>query len=206
MNTIFIEKLLDDIYDHIKNNIRTITGNDLYSLKERFYKKCEVYKGDTKDLTGFTEVLVSMFLKAFKEELHIPLELENGVSKVGINQRKNQIDYAFLSPDRKIKYGISVKRACDSAILKDHEKNTKVINRFQKPIVLVQDLFRLDNIKNGDNGSFKSVTIIFKNIKDKDRPVMADILSEYEEYQHDYIILEGNHESLFNLLKKKLAI
>ena len=77
MNTIFIESLIDDIYNHIKINIRTITCNDLYILKDRFYKKCEEYKGDTKDLTGFTELLVAMFLKAFKEELNLPLKLEN---------------------------------------------------------------------------------------------------------------------------------
>ncbi|MFB7641392.1 hypothetical protein, partial [Peribacillus butanolivorans] len=194
-------------YKYIKENIQTLTCNDLYTIKERFYNTCLEYKGDTKDLTGITELIVSIFLKAFKDELNLSLKLENSVSKVGYNLRENELDYAFITPDEKIKYGISVKRANGSANLKDHEKNTTIINKFKRKIVIVQDLFRLDNIKKGSNGNFKSVTIIFKAFENRnDINTLKEILAEYEEYQHDYIILEGNLETLFPLLRNKLDI
>ena len=36
MQTLLIESLFDDIYMQIRNNILTITCNDLYIIKERF--------------------------------------------------------------------------------------------------------------------------------------------------------------------------
>ncbi|PEJ55024.1 hypothetical protein CN676_05710 [Bacillus wiedmannii] len=207
MQKLLIESLFDDIYMQIRNNIRTITCNDLYIIKERFYTKCNEYKGNTDNLTGLTELLVAMFLKAFKEELNLPYTIESDVSRTGYNNRENTIDYAFLSTDNKIHYGISVKRGNGSITLKDFEKNTEVINKFKSNITVVQDLFRLDNIKKGSHASFKSATIIFKAVKiGKHLSTMDAIVSNYDEYEHNYIILEGNNENLFNQLKEKLRI
>lgn len=207
MQSLLIESLFDDMYIQIKNNIRTITCNDLYIIKERFYRKCDEYKGNTDDLTGLTELLVAMFLKAFKDELNIKYTIKSDIKKIGYNNKENTIDYAFLSKDNKIKYGISVKRGAGSVQLKAHEKNTEVINKFKSNITVVQDLFRLDNIKKGSHGSFKSVTIIFKAVTiSKHLSTMDNIVSNYGEYEHNYIILEGNNENLFNQLKEKLKI
>ncbi|MCU4798623.1 hypothetical protein OB971_26835 [Bacillus cereus] len=207
MQTLLIESLFDDIYMQIRNNIRTITCNDLYIIKDRFYTKCNEYKGNAENLTGLTELLVAMFLKAFKEELNLSYNIESDATRTGYNNRENKIDYAFLSADNKIKYGVSVKRENAPIRLKDHEKNTEVINKFKNNITVVQDLFRLDNIKKGSHGSFKSVTIIFKVVeKTSHLNIMNNILSNYDEYEHNYIVLEGNNEVLFNQLIEKLGI
>ena len=79
----------------IRNNILTITCNDLYIIKERFYTKCNEYKGNTDNLTGLTELLVAMFLKAFKDELNLQYNIESDVPKIGYNHRENKVDYAF---------------------------------------------------------------------------------------------------------------
>ncbi|HHT7235530.1 TPA: hypothetical protein ACTZ5V_000448 [Bacillus cereus] len=207
MQTLLIESLFDDIYMQIRNNIRTITCNDLYIIKDRFYTKCNEYKGNTDNLTGLTELLVAMFLKAFKEELNLSYNIESDATRTGYNNRENKIDYAFLSTDNKIKYGVSVKRENVPIRLKDHEKNTEVINKFKNNITVVQDLFRLDNIKKGSHGSFKSVTIIFKAVeKTNHLNIMNNIVSNYDEYEHNYIVLEGNNEILFNQLKEKFGV
>ncbi|KUH41415.1 hypothetical protein [Bacillus mycoides] len=207
MQTLLIESLFDDIYMQIRNNIRTITCNDLYIIKERFYTKCNEYKGNTDNLTGLTELLVAMFLKAFKGELNLPYTIESDVSRTGYNNRENTIDYAFLSTDNKIHYGISVKRGNGSITLKDYERNTEVINNFKSSITVVQDLFRLNNIKRGPHGSFKSVTIIFKAVeKTNHLNTMNEIVTHYDNYEHNYIVLEGNNEILFNQLKEKLGV
>ncbi|KZD43482.1 hypothetical protein B4083_0882 [Bacillus cereus] len=207
MQTLLIESLFDDIYMQIKNNILTITCNDLYIIKERFYTKCNEYKGNTDNLTGLTELLVSMFLKAFKDELNLQYNIESDVPKIGYNHRENKVDYAFLSSDNKIKYGVSVKRGNASITLKDHEKNTGIINKFKYKITVVQDLFRLDNIKKGAHGPFKSVTIIFKAIENSNHlKIINDIVSNHDEYEHNYIVLEDNNKILFHELKEKLGI
>ena len=79
----------------IRNNILTITCNDLYIIKERFYTKCNEYKGNTDNLTGLTELLVAMFLKAFKDELNLQYNIESDVPKSDIIIEKIKLIMPF---------------------------------------------------------------------------------------------------------------
>ena len=51
-------------------------------------------KSNTDNLTGLTELLVAMFLKAFKDELNLQYNIESDVPKSDIII-ENKVDYAF---------------------------------------------------------------------------------------------------------------
>jgi len=195
-------RILDDVYQSIGSNLHTITGIDLYELKSGFYEKSVEFMGHSKDLTGITELLVSMYLKHFLIEKDLPFNIENNAKRTGENGRENEVDIAFVDPrawvdclkQPKIVTGFSVKNKICGANWKKHEKNSEYCQSLKQKYGsnnLAQDLFRLENIKRGSNTSFKSCTFIFEKVEPNYNNYLQSIKRDYP--NHYYIVLQDNN-------------
>jgi hypothetical protein len=78
-------RILDDVYQSIGSNIYTLTGMDLYEFKSGFYEKNVEYMGHSKNLTGITELLVSMYLTQYLIKKDLPFKIENNAKRIGEN-------------------------------------------------------------------------------------------------------------------------
>lgn len=192
--------------EHIGSNLQTITGDEIYDLKNGFYEKTVEYMKNSKNLTGVTELLINMFLRHFFSTQTIPLQIENQTRLKGENGHENEIDIAILSKSGVIKYGISIKRKIGTATWQNHEKNSaycnSLIKRYGSKGNLIQDLFRLENIKRGTHGVFPTVTIIFEEVERKELVTISNIERDFP--FHKYIVLKGNHNLLYNEFSQKL--
>lgn len=198
----------EDINDYIKERVKTLTGADLYALKKDFYETCYDYMGHTKDLTGITELLVNMYLTSFAETMCLTYKIERNYKVEGYNGHENELDVAFLNAHNVIMYGFSIKRKRGSAGWKQHELASDICCGYREQYSknnIVQDLYRLDNIKRGSNCSFPTITFVFEDINSNFYQKMLDIQSNHE-FEHGYIVLKGNDHPLWGDMIKKLAI
>lgn len=195
--------VLDDVFYFIGDNVYSLTGEDLYAMKREFYKKSAEYMGHSKNLTGVTELLTSMYLKQFLKEKDLPLGLEPSATRAGENGQVNEVDIAFIVPEsKKIIVGFSIKNEIGTTDWKKHELNSDYCqhlrNNYGKKN-LAQDLFRLENIKRGSHGSFNSFTVIFEPVKTNDLKIMNKIKRDFP--NHTYIVLAGGKQPLWNLFE-----
>jgi len=200
--------VLDQVNKYIKEHIYTLTGHELYDLKKGFYEKSVEYMGHSQNLTGITELILNMFFTHFVSELNLPYSIERTKKIAGLNGRKNEIDIVLINEIGLVKYGISVKRELGLAGWKDHETNTPLYKELKERYGcqnnLIQDFFRLDNIKRGPNGYFPSVTIFFEDVSPQYHGIMRRIENDHPYYR--YIVLKQHKNSLFEDLKEKLKI
>lgn len=200
--------VLDQVNQYIKENIYSLTGHQLYDLKYGFYEKSVEYMGHSQNLTGITELVMNMYIAHFVSELRLPYTIEPTKKIRGLNGRPNEIDIALCNKAGLVDIGISVKRELGSAGWKPHETSSPLYLELKKVYNcqnnLIQDLFRLENIKSGQNGHFRSVTIFFQDVPPKFHKIMRQI--EKDRHSYGYIVLEQLHNSLFEELKGKLKI
>ncbi|WP_282156350.1 hypothetical protein [Cytobacillus gottheilii] len=203
--------ILDDVYQSICSNTNTLTGMDLYEFKSGFYEKSVEYMGHSKNLTGITELLVSMYLKNYLIKKNSPLKIENNAKRIGENGRQNEVDIAFVDPSRwidcfnkpKIVTGFSIKNEIGGAQWQAHEKTSEYCCSIKEKYGsnnLAQDLFRLENIKRGSNTPFNSCTIIFEKVDTKYERYLQTIKRDYP--NHYYIILYKNNIPIWEELSK----
>ncbi|GAB6461482.1 hypothetical protein bcgnr5390_11290 [Bacillus luti] len=200
--------VFNDVNEYIKERVTTLTGADLYALKSEFYEVCNEYMGHTKDLTGITELLVNMYLVNFFEKKCMPFRIERNYPCGGKNGHYNEIDVTFLDGGNDIVYGFSVKREMGSAAWKHHELSSDICillrERYGKNNI-VQDLYRLDNIKRGESGSFPSITFIYEDVTALSLEKLNEIASNID-FNHKYIILKGNQNAIWDELECKLSL
>ncbi|GAB6552401.1 hypothetical protein bcgnr5378_05520 [Bacillus cereus] len=200
--------VFDDVNEYIKERVTTLTGADLFALKSEFYEVCNEYMGHTKDLTGITELLVNMYLVNFFENKGMPYRIMRNYPRRGKNGHYNELDVAFLNEDNDIVYGFSIKREMGTAAWKHHELSSALCISLREKYGknnIVQDLYRLDNIKRGDSGSFPSITFIFESVKGKAVDKLSGIEADIG-FAHGYIVLEENNNKLWDEISNKLHL
>ncbi|MGY0691329.1 hypothetical protein ACW2QC_00890 [Virgibacillus sp. FSP13] len=206
--------LLDDLYQYIGSNLHTLTGMELYELKNGFYEKSVEFMGHSKNLTGITELLVTMYLTRYKIERDLPFNIENNARRRGENGRENEVDIAFVDSDNwvpglnqpKIVTGFSIKNEIGGTTWQKHEKESEYCQSLKQKYGsnnLAQDLFRLENIKRGSNASFISCTIIFEKVMPKYQDYLQAIKKDYP--NHGYIILFDNDIPIWQQLSELKA-
>ncbi|WP_336769770.1 hypothetical protein [Bacillus bombysepticus] len=200
--------VFNDVNTYIKERVTTLTGAELYSLKNEFYESCYEYMGHTNDLTGITELLINMYLVNYLNHKGFPYNLKRNYPCKGVNGHDNELDIAILNESNVVLYGFSIKREIGSAGWKQHELSSDICILLRAKYGknnIVQDLYRLDNIKRGDSGSFPSVTFIFEGVNRN----AFDKLSKIEAgigFAHGYVVLEGNTEKLWDVISLKLHL
>ncbi|MDZ5472682.1 hypothetical protein SM124_13165 [Bacillus sp. 31A1R] len=201
-------RVIDELNQSMKEQVYTLTGQDLYDLKKGFYEKSVEFMGHSKNLTGITELILNLYFNHFLGALHSPYDIQRNYKLVGQNGRENELDLAFLRPDGGIQAGISVKRQIGNAGWEKHEKPSplydELTSMYQSKNSLIQDLWRLENMKLGPIGAFPTVTIVFEDVTSVDRGIMKDITKNLPSY--DYLVLQTHHKPLFSELKKKLQM
>lgn len=63
---------------------------ELYELKRGFYDKSVEYMGNSKNLTGITEMLISMYLTHYQIHKNLTFKIENNAKRKGENGRENK--------------------------------------------------------------------------------------------------------------------
>lgn len=201
-------KVLEDVNSYMEVNILTLTGHDLYDLMKEFYDVSKLYMGHANNLTGITELIVNMYFNNWVMSHQLPYTLERNFPVSGENGKKNELDIALLSDSLDVQYGISIKRDIGSAGWKVHEKSSviykEMLQKYKRNNNLLQDYWRLENIKRGVNRHFSTITIIFEAVKEKDINMMKEITDDNPSY--GYLILKHHYKSLFYDLKEKLQI
>jgi hypothetical protein len=199
---------LEEVNQYIKSNLFTLTGNDLYDLKKGFYEKSVEYMGHSKNLTGITELVVNMYLNHWVKSQSLPYILKRNFKVKGVNGKENELDIALVDDSFAVQYGISIKREISLAGWKPHEKSSSfyldLIKKYNQTNNLLQDYWRLDNIKRGVSRNFPTVTIIFEDVKEKEEMMMKDLTKDAPSYE--YLVLRRNDNSLFYEFKDKLQI
>jgi hypothetical protein len=204
-------RILDDVYQSIGSNIHSLTGMDLYELKSGFYEKSVEFMGHSKNLTGITELLLSMYLTHYLIKKELPFKIENNAKRIGENGRANEVDIAFIDPSKwvdslnqpKIVTGFSIKNEIGGTVWENHEKLSEYCQSLKQKYGsnnLAQDLFRLENIKRGSNASFKSCTIIFEKVKPNYQSFLQKIKGDYPD--HYYIVLYDNNIPIWEQLSE----
>ena len=199
-------KIFDEVYQSIGSNVFTLTGMNLVELKRGFYDKSTEYMGHSKNLTGITELLVSMYLAHYLLKKELPLKIEHNAKRIGENRRENEVDIAFSDPANsivslkkpKIITGFSIKKEVGGANWKEHENQSEYCQSLRQKYGnsnLTQDLFRLQNMKRGSNGSFRSCTFIFEQVPLKYKSCLEAISRDFP--NHSYILLFDNHIPLW---------
>lgn len=191
--------LLDEVYQSFGSQVFTLTGMGLYEFKRDFYEKSTEYMGHSKNLTGITELLVRMYLSHYLMKKDLPFEIEHNAIRIGENGRKNEVDIAFTDPaSSKIATGFSIKNDIGGANWKEHENKSEYCQSLRQKYGntnLTQDLFRLQNMKRGSNGSFLSCTFIFEQVPLKYKSCLEAISRDFP--NHSYILLFDNHIPLW---------
>ena len=194
----------DNINMYIGDNVKTITGEELFDIKRGFYEKCREYMGHSKNMTGITELLVVMYMKHFLVNQDMLYSLETTKQVIGYNEKSNELDVAITDKNGLIRYGISIKREIGQAGWKKHEKDSttcqRLISKYNSKNNIIQDLYRLDNIKRGANGSFPSITLLFEEVPNKFVSIMKEIEKDFE--SHLYLVLKGNDNALWGEISK----
>jgi hypothetical protein len=204
-------RILDDVYQSIGSKIYTLTGMDLYEFKSGFYEKSVEYMGHSKNLTGITELLVSMYLTNYLIKKDLPFKIENNAKRLGENGRENEVDIAFVDPGNwvdclkqpRIVTGFSIKNEIGGANWKEHEKQSEYCQSLKQKYGsnnLAQDLFRLENIKRGSNASFKTCTLIFEKVESNYKSYLQTIKRDYP--SHHYIVLYDNNIPIWEQLSE----
>ncbi|WP_026674094.1 hypothetical protein [Alkalihalobacterium bogoriense] len=196
-------KAITDVHDYIKQNVKTLSGEELYDLKRGFYEKCAEYMGHSNNLTGITELLINLYLKSFLEANKVNYSIHSNFPLEGANGRVNELDIALVNNRNKVDIGFSIKREQGNAGWKKHELDCEICKSYRQKYGkdnIVQDLYRLDNLKRGKHGSFKSVTFIFEEVN---KPTLArrKRIQEDNRFNHYYIVLQGNNQLLWEELK-----
>ncbi|ADU28509.1 hypothetical protein [Evansella cellulosilytica] len=199
---------LEEVDSFIKSNVFTLSGNDLYNLKKDFYDKSVEFMGHSNNLTGITELVVNMYLNHWVEAQSLPYTLKRNYKVKGVNGKENELDIAFLDKSLEIQYGISVKREIGSTRWETHEKSSTSYKELTKKYSvrnnLLQDYWRLDNIKRGISRALPTVTIIFEGVKVGEETMIKKLTEDTPSFQ--YLVLYQHQEAIFYDLKKKLCI
>lgn len=199
---------LEGVDSFIKSNVFTLSGNDLYNLKIGFYEKSVEYMGHSNNLTGITELVVNMYLNHWVEAQSLPYTLKRNYKVKGVNGKDNELDIAFLDESLEIQFGISVKREIGSTSWKTHEKSSSSYKELTKKYSLrnslLQDYWRLDNIKKGINRAFSTVTIIFEGVREEEEMMMMKLTEDTPSFQ--YLVLYQHQDAIFYDLKEKFRI
>lgn len=196
--------VLSEVNLYIKDRVTSLTGEELYDLKKGFYEKSTEYMGHANNLTGITELLINMYVTHFLDANRLRYNINRNCSIVGANGHENEIDIAVIDDNDKVRIGFSIKREQGSAGWKKHELDCEFCQRYRREFGkdnIVQDLYRLDNIKRGEHGDFKSMTIIFEEVNQATIDRMNRI-QKSSKHSHSYIVLQGNNMPLWDQLLK----
>ncbi|USK62297.1 hypothetical protein [Peribacillus asahii] len=202
--------------NYIKQNLHKITCNEIYEIKEDFYKIVRSLSGSTANLTGITELLIYRFLY-HALGMTKPVNnktVQSGRKSLSIGKRftgrngKPQEPDIVIEHDETIKYLFSIKNLLNTVTPTNNEKESTLVQELIQNngvcTTAIQDIFRIDNIRYKGNSNFKSITIVFSEVPPRHQKAIELIHQQFE--WHRFLILEKNNKSFAVELSDKLKL
>lgn len=201
--------------NYIQKNLHSITCNEIFEIKKDFYNIVELQCGSTANLTGITELLVFRFMfHALEMTGQIQNKsVQNGSSSLKIGNRyigmngKYQEPDIVIEQDGIIKFLLSIKNLLSTIAPTSNEKESTLVQELIKKNGVctnsIQDIFRIDNIRYGQNSNFKSLTIVFSKPPLRHKRAIELIHQKFD--WHRFLILENNNNTFLNELNDKLG-
>jgi len=204
-----------DMDNFLKNNLNTITCNEIYQIKEDFYQIVKKLSGSTANLTGITEILVFRFLyHALKMTDDIEdKSVHNKNHSLFIGKRYKGSNGKIQEPDiviehnYVIQYLFSIKNIMSTVTPTNNEQESslvqELINENGVCTTAIQDIFRIENIRHGPHSNFRSITVIFSDVPQRHQKAI-DLIHNIFSW-HRFLILENNNKLFLNELNDKLC-
>jgi hypothetical protein len=200
---------------YIRTNLDSITCKEIFQIKEDFYKIVETLSGSTANLTGITELLVFRFLyhalglteKVENKSVHgINNTLFIGKRYKGRNGKIQEPDIV-IEQNNAIHYLISIKNIMSTVNPTNNEKESSLVEELVKIngvcTTAIQDIFRIHNIRHGENSNFRSITVVYSEVPNRHQKAINLIHDKFN--WHRFLILENNNNLLLEELNEKLG-
>lgn len=200
---------------YIQKNLHSITCNEIFEIKKDFYNIVELQCGSTANFTGITELLVFRFMfhalemtgqVQNKSVQNGNISLKIGNRYVGKNGKYQEPDIV-IEQDGVINFLLSIKNLHSNVAPTSNEKESALVQELIKKngacTNSIQDIFRIDNIRYGQNRNFKSLTVAFSKPTISHKRAIELVHQKFD--WHRFLILENNNNTFLNELNDKLG-
>lgn len=205
-----------EVDNHLRNNLHTIKCNDIFEIKNDFYKMVKSLCGSTANLTGITELLV---FRLMYHVLNMDTPVENKLVKkeniclhignryIGKNGRYQEPDIT-IAENEVIKYLFSIKNQLSNVSPNKNEKTSPLVKELllQNGVytTAIQDIYRIENIRHHTHSNFCSLTVVYSKVTQGHEKTIRLIQETFD--WHTYLILENNSNLFIKELSNKLNL
>lgn len=203
-----------DMDGYIQRNLNEITCHEIFQIKEDFYDIVESLCGSTANLTGITEMLIFRLMYHLfgmngsiesKTAQYRDTRLIIGNRYIGKNGKYQEPDIV-IEQGNKICYLISIKNLLSTVTPTANEKESFIVQELIKKngvcTTAIQDIFRIENIRYGNNSGFSSLTVVFSQVPNRHERAIQLIQNRFN--WHQFLILENNHNKFIDELMDRL--
>jgi hypothetical protein len=200
---------------YIQANLHSITCDEIFQIKKDFYNIVETLSGSTANLTGITELLVFRYLYhalGMNRDI-IEKSVHTNTNSLYIGKRYKGSNGKFQEPDiviesdNVIKYLFSIKNLMSTVNPTNNEKVSPLVQELIKIngvcTTAVQDIFRINNIRQCANRNFKSITVIYSDVPKRYKKAIDLIHDRFS--WHRFLILENNNNLFLDEINEKLG-